>query len=148
MAKKKNEDGTTKRTRFTRRGERSKVWRQVATSAAAHAVDLPGSEVQRGDLEKVIVEVDKIVSEQGAFQANKQVASQRLRTLVSQGDKLTTVLKTIAKERYGHGSDKLVEFGIQPLRSRPKPTVVPPTTPAPELGTPGSTPPTTPPGNK
>jgi len=42
------------------------------------------------------------------------------------------VLKVIAKQRYGHGNDKLVEFGIQPLRSRPKPTVVPPATPPPE----------------
>jgi hypothetical protein len=29
------------------------------------------------------------------------------------------------KQHYGSGSDKLVEFGIQPFRARPKPTVAP-----------------------
>ena len=40
------------------------------------------------------------------------------------------MLRTIAKQHYGHGNDKLVQFGVQPLRSRPKPTVEPPTPPA------------------
>jgi hypothetical protein len=74
------------------------------------------------------------------------VASKRLQTLVNQGTKLTTVLKAIAKQHYGNGNDKLVEFGIKPFRSRPKPTVVPPA--APELGAPDHVPTTTPPSSK
>jgi len=135
--------GTPKtRTRSTRQGDRFKVWRKVAVSAAANAADLPQAEITRGSLEKVITEVDKIVIDQGAFQASKQMASQRLQALLDQGDKLTTVLKTIIRQHYGSGSDKLVEFGIQPFRVRPKATVVPPAPP--ELGAPGATP-TTPP---
>jgi hypothetical protein len=87
--------------------------------------------------------VDQILAEQAAFQASKQTTSRRLQALVSQGAKLSTVLKAIAKQHYGHGNEKLVEFGIQPLRSRPKPTVVPPTAPPPEAGTPGPVPTTT-----
>ena len=75
------------------------------------------------------------------------MTSQRLQTLFEQGDKLTTVLKVLVKQHYGHGSDKLVEFGIQPLRTRPKATVVPPT-PAPETGTPAPIPSTTPSSSK
>jgi hypothetical protein len=135
--------GTTKRTRFTRQGDRFQVWRKVAASAAANAADLPQAAITLGSLEKVIADVDKVVLDQGAFQASKQMASQRLQALLDQGDKLTTVLKTIIKQHYGSGSDKLVEFGIQPLRVRPKATVVPPTPPAPEVGVPS--PATTPP---
>ena len=47
----------------------------------------------------------------------------------------------LVKQHYGSGSDKLVEFGIQPFRARSKPTVVTPTTPPPpEAGTPAATP--------
>ena len=152
MAKKKkvNADGTPKPSQLTRRqGEQFKEWRQVAVATAANAFDLPGAAMQLAALQGVIGEVDKILAEQSVFQASKQITSKRLQTLVNQGGKLSTVLKAIAKQRYGHGNDKLVEFGIQPLRSRRKPTVVPPTAPPPEAGTPASTPATTtPPSSK
>src|SRR5258707_11012288 len=123
----------TKKTRskILRQREKFQVWRNVATATAANASELTGTEARLTALEIVLTEVDKIFSEQAAFQASKQMTSQRLKTLVNQGDKLTTVLKFMAKQHYGHGNDKLVEFGIQPLRSRTKPTVEPPTsTPA------------------
>ena len=56
-----------------------------------------------------------------------------MKVLLTQGNQLTDVLKTIIKQHYGSGNDKLVEFGIQPFRSRPKPTVAP--TPSPDPGT-------------
>ena len=137
---KKNADGTTKRTRFRRHGDRFKVWRQASASAAANASEVPQAELTRVALDNVIVEVDKIVVEQSAFRASKQLASQRLRTLIDRGDKLTTVLKTIVKQHYGSGNDKLVEFGIQPFRARPKATVAPAPSPAPgtTVSTPGT----------
>ena len=147
MAKKNADGTTTTRQRFTRQGDRFKVWRNVSASAAANASDLPQAELLRGSLDKVIVEVDKILVDQGVFRASKQLASKRLQTLIDQGDKLTTVLKGIIKQHYGNGSDKLVEFGIQPLRSRTKPTVVPSTPPPPQTGPSGSTP-TTPSSSK
>jgi hypothetical protein len=133
-----NADPTTKtRQRFARRGERFTVWRKVSGSTAANASDLPQTAIPLAALNKVLAEVDRIVVDQGAFQASKQQSSQRLKTLLAQGNQLTDVLKTLIKQHYGSGSDKLVEFGIQPFRTRPKPTVVPPpvTTP-PEAGTP------------
>jgi len=160
MAKKKNADGTTKRAKAPRRGERFTVWRTVSTSTAANAADLPELEPTRLKLDGVIVEVDKILFDQDAFQASKQLSTQRLKVLVDKGNKLTNVLKAMVKQHYGTGSDKLVEFGIQPFRTRPKPIVVPvptppivpapPTAPAPtppEAVTPVPAP-TTPPSSK
>jgi hypothetical protein len=146
----KNTDPTKKKAKQKSRqqGQQFLEWRTVATATAANASDLPGTEVQLAALAGVIDEVDKILAEQSVFQASKQTASQRLQTLVNQGGKLSTVLRVIAKQRYGHGNDKLVEFGIKPLRSRPKPTVVPPTAPPPEAGTPGPVSTTTPLGSK
>jgi hypothetical protein len=142
MAKKKktNADGTPKRQRSARQGDRTKTWRTVSGSVAANAAELPQAAIPVAALDKILAEVDQIFVDQAAFRASKQLTSQRLLTLLDQGDKLTTVLKVIAKQHYGNGSDKLVEFGIQPLRVRPKATVVPPTTPDP---TPAATPPST-----
>ena len=141
---KKNADGTPKtRVRFIRHGDRFKVWRTTSASAAVNASDVPQAELTRVALDKVIVEVDKILIDQDAFQASKQLASQRLKVLINKGNKLNTVLTSIVKEHYGNGSDKLVEFGIQPLRLRPKPTVEPPPAPSPNPGTPAPVPATT-----
>jgi hypothetical protein len=138
MAKaKKNADGTPKRQRSQRLGDRRKTWRTVSGSVAANAADLPQAAIPLAALDKVLNEVDQIFVDQAAFRASKQMTSQRLQALFEQGDKLTTVLKVLVKQHYGIGSDKLVEFGVQPFRARPKPTVVPPTTPAP---TPSPTP--------
>src|SRR6476661_7675967 len=132
MAKKKtNADGTPKRQRSVRLGDRRKTWRTVSGSVAANAAELPQAAIPLAALDKILAEADQIFVDQAAFRACKQLSSKRLVTLFEQGDKLTTVLKVIVRQHYGNGSDKLVEFGIQPLRTRPKATVVPPTPPSP-----------------
>jgi hypothetical protein len=150
MAKKKtNADGTPKKTRRSaRQGDRRKTWTTVSGSVTANAADLPQAAIPLAALDKIISEADQIFVDQAAFRASKQVTSQRLLTLFDQGDKLATVLKVLVKQHYGNGSDKLVEFGIQPLRTRPKATVVPTPTPAPEIETPAPAPSTTPPSSK
>ena len=130
--KKKNADGTTKRQRFDRRGDRFQVFRKVSASTAANAADLPQAAIPLAALNKVIAEADQIVVDQVAFRASKQHASQRLRTLTTQGNQLTDVLKTLARQHYGTGSEKLVEFDVQPFRGRTKPAVAPAPSPAPE----------------
>ncbi|MFY9826254.1 MAG: hypothetical protein WAM82_33125 [Thermoanaerobaculia bacterium] len=147
MAKKVKDPTKKTRSKVLRQREKFHMWRNVATATAANASELTGTETRLTALEGVLTEVDKIVSEQAAFQASKQMTSQRLRTLVNQGDKLTTVLRAMAKQHYGNGNDKLVEFGIQPLRSRTKPAVVPTTPPPPETAPAGPTP-TTPSSSK
>jgi|GEM_PF-2391443 len=129
MATKKAK-GTKKAPSKRRQAEQFKEWRKVEVATAANIAKLPGAEIQHAALVKVLDEVDKILAEQAVLRANKQVTSQRLKVLVNQGGKLTTVLKAIARQHYGHSNDRLVEFGIQPRRSRLKPTVVPDPVPA------------------
>jgi len=131
MAKKAKDpqDPDKKARLILRQKEKFQVWRNVATATAANVAELAGTEERLTALEGVLTEVDKILAEQSAFQASKQMTSQRLKPLVNKGDKLTTVLKVMARQHYGHGNDKLVEFGIKPFRSRPKAKVAPSTTP-------------------
>ncbi|MFY9821098.1 MAG: hypothetical protein WAM82_06935 [Thermoanaerobaculia bacterium] len=147
MAKKVTDPTQKTRLKILRQKEKFQVWRNTAAATAANAPELTGTETRLAALESTITEVDTILSQQSTFQASKQLTSQRLKTLVNQGDKLTTVLKFMAKQHYGNGSDKLVEFGIKPLRSRTKPTVVPPT-PPPPAAAPSVPTPTTPTSSK
>jgi hypothetical protein len=147
ITKKVTDPTKNTRSKILRQKEKFQVWRNVATATADNASELTGTADRLTALEGVLTEVDKILTDRASFQANKQMNSQRLKTLVNQGDKLTTVLKAMAKQHYGNGNDKLVQFGIQPLRSRTKPTVVPSTPPPPEAEPSGSTP-TTPSSSK
>jgi hypothetical protein len=139
MAKKVTDPTQKTRSKILRQREKFQVWRSVAAATAENTPELSGTEARLTALQSVITEVDKILSERATFQASKQLTSQRLKALVDQGDKLTTVLKFMAKQHYGHGSDKLVEFGIQPVRSRPRPTAPASTPPPPETTPSGST---------
>jgi methionyl-tRNA synthetase len=120
MATKKAK-GTPRVQKGRRQDQQLAEWKTVATATAANASELPGTEVLHKALVNVIDEVDAILAEQALYRVNKQVTTQRLRTLINQGGKLTTVLKVVAKQYYGHANEKLLEFGIEPLHSRVTP---------------------------
>jgi hypothetical protein len=50
----------------------------------------------------------------------KQEVSRRLAELMQEGNKLVTFLDAGVKQQYGNRAEKLVEFGLQPFRSRPR----------------------------
>jgi hypothetical protein len=54
--------------------------------------------------------------------------STKISESLEKGRKLATFLRTGIKQRYGNRSDKLAEFGVQPLRPRRQsvPTAPPP----------------------
>jgi hypothetical protein len=74
---------------------------------------------------------------QAAMVASKQEATKSLRELLVEGRKLATFLRGGVKQRYGDRAEKLLEFGLEPLRPKtkaaaePKPPVTPPPTPHP-----------------
>ena len=119
-----------------------KQWEQTTTSIAANAADLPQADIPRAALEKLTEELRKLVVEQKLHQGNKQQATARMAEIHSAGSKLATVLRFLVKQHYGNRSEKLVEIGIKPLRSRVRKTA----TAVPPAPTPGPTPevPTTP----
>lgn len=70
--------------------------------------------------------------------ATKQETTKRLRTLLAEGRKLATFLRAGVKQRYGNRAEKLVEFGLAPLRPKvrtPDATKIPVTPPTPNPAT-------------
>lgn len=111
-------------------------WAMLSASLAVNADELPHLEAHRQLLEGLLEEAHSLTSEQALRAAEKQDATKRLQDVLDQGQKLATFLRTGVRQHFGNRSEKLVEFGMQPFRSRPKPAepVIPPReTPAPEM---------------
>lgn len=120
-----------------RYADHSKEWEDLTASLAANTAEVPHLEAQRVSLEKMLAEFRDLTLQQAAFQANKQKVSQRLQTLVDQGQKLATALRVSLKQHYGRRSEDLVKFGLQPFRGisrkvspTPEPEKPPATEPA------------------
>ncbi|HYX24741.1 MAG TPA: hypothetical protein VFC23_11355 [Thermoanaerobaculia bacterium] len=110
-------------------------------AVTANAADLPHLDGPRGRLEKILSEAQQVAQQQAALTASKQESSKRLKALVVEGQRLASGLRKFLKEHYGTRSEKLAEFGLQPLRSR-APKATPATQePPPPAPTPSTTPP-------
>jgi hypothetical protein len=103
-------------------------WEQVTAAVTDNQADLPHLESRRDQLQAILEEARTIAQQQAIHTAGRQDMSRRLEDAIERGRKLTTFLRAGAKEHYGNRSEKLVEFGMKPLRmrSRPKPLDPPP----------------------
>ena len=100
----------------TRQSDFTTGWEQLIATLTANAADLPHLEAPRIKLQGFLEEVLSLSQEQDLHDASKQTASLRLESLMTNGKKLATFLRTGIREHYGNRSPKLVEFGIQPFR--------------------------------
>jgi hypothetical protein len=110
-------------------------WDGLSSALEANSQDFQELEAHRQQLVSMRDQVREALSQQAAMTAAKQDASKRLRELLAAGRKLATFLRNAVRQRYGNRSEKLVEFGLQPFRSRRRSTsseTEPPATPTPE----------------
>ena len=93
-------------------------WRRWVAALVANGADLGHLEVPRTELESLAAQGQGLIQTQSQLTAAKQEASRELREVMVEGQRLVTVLKLAVKQYYGIGSEKLVEFGLQPFRGR------------------------------
>ena len=109
--------------------------RRLLAALEANAADLAHLEVSRQKLEGLLAQVVQIDLEQSARTAAKQEATRQLVLLLTEAERLATVLRFGVREHYGIRSEKLAEFGQQPFRGlkrKPKPAPATPGAPTPE----------------
>ena len=109
-------------------------WAHLLTSIEANPEDFQALERYRQELAAMLEGAREAIAQQTAMAAAKQQASQRLQVLLVNGRKLATFLRNGVRRQYGEKSEKLVEFGLQPFRGRPRLTpeaTKPPAPPAP-----------------
>lgn len=92
-------------------------WEELLTALEQNSADLPQLEIPRQRLQTLIDQIKGFAAEQAALTASRQIATSRVEYLLAQGRKLATVLRTSVREHYGNRNDKVVEFGLQPLRT-------------------------------
>jgi hypothetical protein len=100
---------------------------------------LPDLVNEAQELEQPADEVLALNSQQASLTATKQETSKRLKAALWRGEALADFVRTGVRQVYGYGSEKLVEFGIQPLRPRSQvsgsePTPIPAESTAPDEG--------------
>jgi hypothetical protein len=113
-------------------------WEHLLTSMETNADDFKALEPYRAELKSKLDAARAASAQQAAMEATKQEATKSLRQMLVEGRKLATFLRGGVKQRYGDKSEKLVEFGLAPLRPKAKasggqkpPATPPPPTPHP-----------------
>jgi hypothetical protein len=109
-------------------------WERLLASLEANGKDFPQFEGHRAQLADLLQDVKEASAKQAAMAAAKQDATKRVQSVLTEGRKLATLLRVAVKHHYGNRAEKLVEFDLQPLRLRRRPSsdgAEPPATEAP-----------------
>jgi len=102
-------------------------------SMSANAEKLKAYEETRLKFEGLLTQAIGLTQQQAALTAAKQDSSKQLQEVLGEVQRVATVLRFAVRELYGKDAEKLVEFGMQPFRGRPrkqKPQPEPPAPPA------------------
>ena len=101
-------------------------WQRLLDSLTVNAPQLPQLEGMRAVLAAQLTQALRVNQQQAATRATKQELSQQLKTLVVEGDRVATLVRSAVKQHFGVRAEKLTEFGVQPFRGRArKPDPVP-----------------------
>ena len=99
-------------------------WERLNERLTANASELAHLEKTRAQLQAMMEQARGIAAAQAAQMAAKQEASQKLKDVIAEGNRLATLLRASVRQHYGIRAEKLVEFGVKPFRGRkPKSTL-------------------------
>ena len=108
---------------------------RLSVTMEANKEQLPQLEPFRAKLGDIVIRSLDVSKQQAAFTASKQQASKELRQLLTEGQRVADVIRTVVRDHFGPQDEKVAEFGVQPFRGRkvktPAETLPPPTIPAP-----------------
>ncbi len=97
-------------------------WEVLLTKVDANKADLPFIEDYRAQLEAELTGAKETIEKQTAMQASFQNETRNLEKFLERGKALAVNIRSGVVTRYGNRSEKLIEFGMRPVRSRRRPT--------------------------
>ena len=104
-------------------------WERLLLAVNNNEEGLPDLMVQKVPLEDLLQEAKELAVRQKASTAQLRQDSKRRRALVPEGRAAASRLRAALKAHFGGHSERLVEYGIAPLRARrtlpPDPIPVP-----------------------
>ena len=97
-------------------------WEVLLTKVSANKADLPFVEDHRAQLEAELNGAKETIERQTAMQAAFQNETRNLEKFLERGKAVAVNIKAGVVARYGNRSEKLIEFGMRPVRSRRRPS--------------------------
>lgn len=93
-------------------------WKTLGGGLEQNAGDNRNLEEHRLVLADLAEKADALLAQRNALEAEKQAVTRELQTILEEGRRVASLLRAGMKLRYGNRSEKLVEFGLHPLRRR------------------------------
>jgi hypothetical protein len=104
----------------------NRQWQQLLAGLDVAGADLQQFEAEREELRTILAETIAINNRQEMSRTRFHLDTRALQDHNKRGKELATRLRNGARARYGNKSELLRQFGIQPLRPRPRPLLTPP----------------------
>lgn len=95
-------------------------WEGVLGACDKNADLLPGVEPLRTAVDTVLTQVKEMKVRQEDLKGQRQALTQSLKQLIGTGGDAVRRLRDFVKVQLGAKSEHLLQFGISPLRSRPR----------------------------
>jgi hypothetical protein len=106
-------------------------WEITTTGFDANAQDLHYMQGQRDELFEIETQFKFLSTQQAVLTASKQETTKQMQELFRRGQVVVDFLRTGLRQHYGKDSEKLVEFGLQPFRGKPRSSTPAPSPEAP-----------------
>jgi len=106
-------------------------WDSLLTAVRTNSESLPDIERHRSAMELHMEVTREIKARQDSFLAGRQGATQDLKAALTNGRELAIRLRGAVKANIGPRNERLVQFGIAPLRPRRRTPTEKPETPPP-----------------
>jgi hypothetical protein len=87
---------------------------------AANIEETPHLVAPLAKLDSLLALLKELTAEQARLTAARQEISKRIAELMEDAQRLMTFVDLGVKQHYGNRSEKLVEYGLQPFRSKPR----------------------------
>jgi hypothetical protein len=114
----------------------------LVSAAEENLANLPDVTNELNALKSVLVDVKALKAKQESLTAGRQEATQNLQNALADGQNVAQKLRDAAKFGIGRRSERLVQFGVSPLRQRRRKSTA--ATPEPEDPASEAPPPATP----
>jgi hypothetical protein len=93
-------------------------WETLLSTLKSSAVEVPSLDIHMTRLEQVVLEAKDMTARVETNRGLKQQESQQRRDLLKRGKDLASRVRAALKAHFGLQNERLVEFGVRPIRSR------------------------------
>ena len=102
------------------------VWEKMDTAVTANGSPLEPLGVKLPELRSKSPRLRLLYAEHAALAASRQAITEEMRQVIEEGEQIFRLLREGVRQHYGKRNLKLIEFGVEPLASKPRTDTNPP----------------------